>query len=293
MLQYGEKGEICNLDIGTHKENMATVKCPRLSGFYWLRAGSGEKVFCFRKTGSLPGFLCLCVWGRALRGRQSLGLLLYFLGIRSPPFHCRPIWKRNAQHDDRGLSSCWGRPEVDLGNVFEWRPVGVPLKPERWTEEMRACLHKREGDCTLCSQNSLCAWTAQTHACMSDSTHGMPRVAFPVLGDTDGCRDLEKESDNRNGRTWGRHTERKTGKAPRKEVSINKAVSHTHEHEHGPNHDRACPLALKWASGSQTFPFSGGLAGYLWSVCVLVMIAAGGCDYCSQTRRSRKRPKSP
>ena len=121
----------------------------------------------------------------------------------------------------------------------------------------------------------------------------MPCVAFPVLGDTDGCRDLENESDNRNGRTWGRHTERKMGKAPRKEVSINKAVSHTHEHEHGPNHDRACPLALKWASGSQTFPFSGGLAGYLWSVCVLVMIAAGGCDYCSQTTRSRKKAKVP
>lgn len=44
--------------------------------------------------------------------------------------------------------------------------------------------------------------------------------------------------------------------------------------------------------GSQIFPLSGGLAGYLWFVCVLVMIAARG-DYCSQTTRSRNKAKVP
>lgn len=38
---------------------------------------------------------------------------------------------------------------------------------------------------------------------------------------------------------------------------------------------------------SQISPFRGGLAGYLWFICVLVMTAAGG-DYCSQTTRSKK-----
>lgn len=42
-----EKGEICNLDIGTNKENTATVKWPRFSNFCWFGARSGEKVFCF------------------------------------------------------------------------------------------------------------------------------------------------------------------------------------------------------------------------------------------------------
>lgn len=98
---------------------MATVKWPRFPSFYWLRGGSGEKVFCFCESWQSPR-ISLCVGGGALRGRESLGLLLLcFIGIRSPPFHCRPIQKRNAQHDDRGLSSFWGRPEVDLGNVFE------------------------------------------------------------------------------------------------------------------------------------------------------------------------------
>lgn len=150
---------------------MATVKWPRLSGFYWLRGGSGEKVFYFCEGWQSPR-ISLCVWGGALRGRQSLGLLLCFLGIRSPPFHCRPIWKRKVQHDDGGLSSCWGRPEVDLGNVFEWRPVGIPLKPERWTEEMSACPHKREGDCvhSVAKITSVPEQPRHTHTRMSGHT---------------------------------------------------------------------------------------------------------------------------
>lgn len=36
------------------------------------------------------------------KGQETTGLLLCFLLIRSLPFHCRPIWKRNAQHDDNG-----------------------------------------------------------------------------------------------------------------------------------------------------------------------------------------------
>lgn len=43
---------------------------------------------------------------------------------------------------------------------------------------------------------------------------------------------------------------------------------------------------------SQISPFCGGLAGYLWFICVLVMIAAGG-DYCSQTTRSINNAKVP
>lgn len=43
---------------------------------------------------------------------------------------------------------------------------------------------------------------------------------------------------------------------------------------------------------SQLFPFSDGLAGYLWFVCVLVMIAGGG-DYCSQTTRGINKAKVP
>ena len=150
---------------------MATVKWPRLSGFYWLRGGSGEKVFYFCEDWQSPR-ISLCVCGGALRGRQSLGLLLCFLGIRSPPFHCRPIWKRKVQHDDGGLSSCWGRPEVDLGNVFEWRPVGIPLKPERWTEEMSACPHKREGDCvhSVAKITSVPEQPRHTHTRMSGHT---------------------------------------------------------------------------------------------------------------------------
>lgn len=54
-------------------------------------------------------------------------------------------------------------------------------------------------------------------------------------------------------------------------------------------------LVLWISSGdpvSQIFPLSGGLPGYLWFVCVLVMIAAGS-DYCSQTTRSRNKAKVP
>lgn len=62
MLQYGKKGEVCNLDIGTNKENMATVKWPRFSGFYWLRGRRGEKVFCFCESWRSPR-ISLCVGG--------------------------------------------------------------------------------------------------------------------------------------------------------------------------------------------------------------------------------------
>lgn len=48
------KGGIRNLDIGTSKETMATVKRPRFSNFYWLGGGGREKV----KAGCLEGFLC-------------------------------------------------------------------------------------------------------------------------------------------------------------------------------------------------------------------------------------------
>lgn len=43
---------------------------------------------------------------------------------------------------------------------------------------------------------------------------------------------------------------------------------------------------------SQASSLHGGLAGYLWFVCVLVMIAARG-DYCSQITRSRNKAKVP
>lgn len=43
---------------------------------------------------------------------------------------------------------------------------------------------------------------------------------------------------------------------------------------------------------SQISPLRGGLAGYLWFVCVLVMIAPRG-GYCSQTTRSRNKAKVP
>jgi hypothetical protein len=49
------------------------------------------------------------------------------------------------------------------------------------------------------------------------------------------------------------------------------------------NCDRANPLALTWESWVSAPSFSAGLAGYLWFVCVLVMIAARG-HCCSQTR---------
>lgn len=43
---------------------------------------------------------------------------------------------------------------------------------------------------------------------------------------------------------------------------------------------------------SQISSLRGGLAGYLWFVCVLVMIAARG-DYCSQTTSSINKAKVP
>lgn len=101
--------------------------------------------------------------------------------------------------------------------------MGVPLKPERWTEEMRACPHKREGDCVhaVAKITSVPEQPRHTHTRMSDSTHGAPRVAVPVLGDTDGCSDLENERDNRNGRTWGRRTRKENGESSLKR-NINK-----------------------------------------------------------------------
>lgn len=47
MLQYRKKGEICNLDIGTNKEKMGTLKWPRFSKFYWPAGGGGEKELRF------------------------------------------------------------------------------------------------------------------------------------------------------------------------------------------------------------------------------------------------------
>lgn len=181
MLQYGEKGEICNLDIGTRKENMATVKCPRLSGFYWLRAGSGEKVFCFRKTGSLPRIsLSVCV-REGTRGRQSLGLLLYFLGIRSPPFHCRPIWKRNAQHGRQGLSSCWGG-QVDLGSVFV-KTSGSSSKArdgqKRWEP---VYIRRRVTVHSVAKIASVPEQPRHTPRCQTNPTHGMHSCSVPSAG---------------------------------------------------------------------------------------------------------------
>lgn len=61
--------------------------------------GAGRRYFAFMKTGCLQAFLCVAGQG----GRASTGLLLLcFLVIRSLPFHHRPIWKSNAQHDDNG-----------------------------------------------------------------------------------------------------------------------------------------------------------------------------------------------
>lgn len=56
------------------------------------------------------------------------------------------------------------------------------------------------------------------------------------------------------------------------------------------NPARVHPLALRGNPVSQILPLSGGLAGNLWFVCVLVMIAAGG-GCCSQTTRSINRAK--
>lgn len=49
---------------------------------------------------------------------------------------------------------------------------------------------------------------------------------------------------------------------------------------------------LRGTAASQISSFRGGLAGYLWFVCVLVMTAARG-DYCSQTTSSINKAKVP
>lgn len=173
MLQYGKKGEICNLDIGTNKENMATVKWPRLSGFYWLRGGSGEKVFCFCEDWQSPRIsLCACVCGGGTKGQAESRSSVVFSRNQKPSFPLQANLEKKCPTWRQGLSSCWGRPEVDLGNVFEWRPVGVPLKPERWTEEMRACPHKREGDCvhSVAKITSVPEQPRHTHTRMSGHT---------------------------------------------------------------------------------------------------------------------------
>ena len=67
----GKKGKSATWDIGTNKENMATVKWPRFSGFYWLRGRSGEKVFCFCESWRSPR-ISLCVGGVGHSGAERV-----------------------------------------------------------------------------------------------------------------------------------------------------------------------------------------------------------------------------
>lgn len=99
----GKKGKSATWTLAQIRKTWQPWNGPDFPVSIGSGVGVGRRYFAFAKTGSPPGFLCVrvCVGG-ALRGRQSLGLLSCFLGIRSPPFHCRPIWKRNVQHDDRG-----------------------------------------------------------------------------------------------------------------------------------------------------------------------------------------------
>lgn len=82
------------------------------------------------------------------------------------------------------------------------------------------------------------------------------------------------------------------GKAPLKEVQTIELSGMFTDGNRALEHE-PCQGASFGSQGnpvSQILPLSGGLAGNLWFVCVLVMIAAGG-GCCSQTRRSINRAK--
>lgn len=146
--------------------------------------------------------------------------MLCFLGIRSLPFHHRPTWKRNAQHDASGVV-----PLLGTARGRSWQRVrGKASECSSKAREMDRGKERAGGRVhTAAKTTSGSEQPRPTHACtpVRMRVHTTPHVAFPVLGDTAGYNDIEDESDNRNSMAWGRYTREENGESSLKR-NINK-----------------------------------------------------------------------
>lgn len=168
----GKKGKSATWTLAQIRKTWQPWNGPDFPVSIGSGVGVGRRYFAFAKTGSPPGFLCVRVCVGGTKGQAESRSSVVFSRNQKPSFPLQANLEKKCPTWRQGLSSCWGRPEVDLGNVFEWRPAGVPLKPERWTEEMRACPHKREGDCvhSVAKITSVPEQPRHTHTRMSGHT---------------------------------------------------------------------------------------------------------------------------
>lgn len=147
----------------------------------------GRRYFALKKTGCLRGFLQGQCRDRAGQGESGSSVVV-FSNNQNPSFPSRAnLEKQRPTWWQWGSSPFWKQPETDAGTMWEWRPVGAPLKPREINRRNESARRKWEEEwvCPHCHQSDLWIWTAQVHT----HTWGEGTYEIPLRGLPDDGRD--------------------------------------------------------------------------------------------------------
>lgn len=184
----------------------------------------GRRYFALKKTGCLRGFLQGQCRDRAGQGESGSSVVV-FSNNQKPSFPSRAnLEKQRPTWWQWGSSPFWKQPETDAGTMWEWRPVGAPLKPREINRRNESVRRKWEEEwvCPHCHQSDLWIWTAQVHTHVGGG-HVWNTVTWPSRWweRPAGYNDTEDEGNSRGGMTWGRNTRKENGESSLKR-NINK-----------------------------------------------------------------------